>query len=198
MFRVKRVNLHLRNDVRQIYIYIYIYIYTSVDARHLGVSLSEQYNTTWVHNSTSTPTSLKVLCNAQSETSHHKSAMFVSSSCLENCIALKQPHPKGDTVIDTRFTTLTTVHPLITECSIVRALCPRNAPPDWKEPKKPEMEPLQGERIVFYAHLHKKAEEWAIQRWPGHFYSQLQQPPCTVSQSGAPTHLPFLTDCANW
>ena len=66
---------------------------------------------------------------------------------------------------------------------------PRNAPPDWK---LPEMESLQGERTVFYTHLCKKAEEWATQRWPGPFYSQLQQLPCTVSQRGGPTHLPIL------
>ena len=58
-------------------------------------------------------------------------------------------------------------------------------------PKKPEMEPLQGESTVFYARLHKKAEERATQRRPGPFYSQLQQPPCTVSQSSVPTHLPL-------
>ena len=32
--------------------------------------------------------------------------------------------------------------------------------------------------------------------WPGLFHRQLQPPPCTVSQSGAPTHLPlFLLFC---
>ena len=29
--------------------------------------------------------------------------------------------------------------------------------------KKLEMEPLQGERVVFYTRLYKKAEEWATQ-----------------------------------
>ena len=73
-------------------------------------------------------------------------------------------------------------HPLITERSIVRALQPENAPPDWKLPKNPEVESLQGERTVFYARLYKKAER-AIQCWLGVFYSQLQQPRCTVTQS---------------
>ena len=54
------------------------------------------------------------------------------------------------------------------------------------------MEPLKGERIVFYTSLYKKAEEQATQCWPGPFYSQLQQLPWTVSQSGAHTHLPCL------
>ena len=40
-----------------------------------------------------------LLCNAQSETFQQKSAMFVSSSCLETCIASKQPHPGDDTAI---------------------------------------------------------------------------------------------------
>ena len=41
---------------------------------------------------------------------------------------------------------------------------PEIVPPDRKQPNKPEMESLQGERTVFYAHLYKKAEERAIQR----------------------------------
>ena len=53
------------------------------------------------------------------------------------------------------------------ERSVVRALRPRNTPPDWKLPEKPEMEPLKGERIVFYTSLYKKAEEQATQCWPG-------------------------------
>ena len=35
------------------------------------------------------------LCNAQSEIFHHISAMFVSSSCVENCVALKAAPPQG-------------------------------------------------------------------------------------------------------
>ena len=68
-------------------------------------------------------------------------------------------------------------HPLITECSIVRAFQPENVLPDWKLPTKPDMESLQDERAVFYTRLYKKAEEQAIQCWPGLYYSQLQQPP---------------------
>ena len=60
-----------------------------------------------------------------------------------------------------------------------------------KLPKKPEMESLQSERTVFYIRLYKKAKEQAIQHWLALFYSQLQQPPFTVTQSGAPTHLPL-------
>ena len=75
------------------------------------------------------------------------------------------------------------------EHSIARALRPENGPPDWKLPKKPEMESLQGERTVFYACLYKKGEEGAIHCWPSLFYSQLQQLPCTATQSCAPNHL---------
>ena len=55
----------------------------------------------------------------------------------------------------------------------------------------PEMESLQGERSIFYARLCKKADKWPTRHWPGLFYSQLQQPPCNVTQRGAPTHLPL-------
>ena len=74
---------------------------------------------------------------------------------------------------------------LTSECSIVRALRPDNAPPDKKLFKMQELESLQGTRSVFYTRLCKKAH---TQHWPGLFFRQLQQPPCTVSQRSAPTH----------
>ena len=80
-------------------------------------------------------------------------------------------------------------HPLISEASIVRTLRPENAPPDQKLAKMPEMKSLQGERSVFYACLCKKADKWPTRHQPRLFYRQLQPPPCTVSQSGVPTHL---------
>ena len=45
------------------------------------------------------------------------------------------------------------------------------------------MESLQGERSIFYTCLCKKADKWPTRHWPGLFYRQLQQLPCTVSQS---------------
>ena len=83
--------------------------------------------------------------------------------------------------------------------------------PDWRLSKLPEMESLQGEGRVFYTRLCKKADKWPTHHWPRLFYRLLQPPPCTVRQSGVPTHLPlsmptlsasaepiFKTDCANW
>ena len=45
------------------------------------------------------------------------------------------------------------------------------------------MESIKGERSIFHACLCKKADK----HWQGLFYRQLQWPPCTVSQRGAPT-----------
>ena len=81
-------------------------------------------------------------------------------------------------------------HPLITKCVNSQGPPSKEHSSRLRVARKPEMEPLQGERTIFYVRLYKKAEERAIQCWPGPFYSQLQQPLCTVSQSSAPTHLP--------
>ena len=53
------------------------------------------------------------------------------------------------------------------------------------------MESLQGERVVFYTRLHRKAEKRAIQHQPGSFYSQLQQPPCTERGLKARNGIPY-------
>ena len=81
--------------------------------------------------------------------------------------------------------------------STVRAFRPESTPPDGKLPKMSEMKALNGETSIFYTCLCKRAEKWLTLHWPELFYSQLQQPPCTVTQSDRPTSLcprvsPFL------
>ena len=49
------------------------------------------------------------------------------------------------------------------------------------------MESRQGKRSIFYTRLCKKVTKEAHQALITLFYSQLQQPPCTVTQRGAPT-----------
>ena len=51
-------------------------------------------------------------------------------------------------------------HPLISELTMVRALRPVNASPDWKLSTVPEMEPLKRQRSLIYAHLCQKEAKW--------------------------------------
>ena len=65
-------------------------------------------------------------------------------------------------------------HPLISELTMVRALWPLNASPDWKLSTVPEMEPWKS---LIYTRLCQKGEKWPSQCQPRLFYSQPRQLP---------------------
>ena len=81
--------------------------------------------------------------------------------------------------------------PLISELSMVRALWPASAPPDWMLPTSPEMVPLQGEGSGSWACLCQQGEKWSSQCRPRLFYSKPRQLPCTRHPMLKPAHLPL-------
>ena len=79
--------------------------------------------------------------------------------------------------------------PLISELSMVRALWPASAPPDWMLPTSPEMVPLQGE---WFLSLFVPTRWEMVQPVPTKAFLQPAKAAamCTAAR-GEPTHLPL-------
>ena len=85
-----------------------------------------------------------------------------------------------------------TIHPLISNHSIVseRALLRTES---RLQCQKWSLYMYKIEGSIFHAHLYRRAEKLPTWRWPGLFYSQLQQPPCAVTWKVTPATSPCLT-----
>ena len=79
---------------------------------------------------------------------------------------------------------------LISELTILRALQPVNASPEWKQATVSEMEPIERQRSLIYPCL-CQGEKWPSRCQPRLFYSQPRQLPCARHPVLKPAHFPL-------